>query len=1175
MARVSMSNSSASSSTLPRLLNPGVLDRNQNQRIRRHPESIISFASFDPHTATSDLVLPELEQLSLKAELNRSTRVVIETLPSGVSTWRFVPKAQKAEGIPDEGTWPRVVEIFGSYFLCSQEQWDIFKLDPLYHCYIRLQPACPLITKRVEQPFQAPHHVPHKNDGPASPLASQSRNRARFQTESDSEEEQDEVEGMIIDDEQPIQKSTGPSLQEKQRKRGKVDRKTRREKTARRTGQLSREDNLAGSSKAARFTAEESAPGLSKFTFDSTSDGRAKSAPAQPGPGKRKVNFLFDTLQTNDGHCPDDICHTDDTPPKDAAAAYTTSRKKKARTVSPDEIRKTLRAKRAAIRQQRQEQRKREFEMRRMDREETLLREALMSDVEMPDAALMEPPQSQGTVEMNSPSPECQEVHEADPFEEKTPVPDDFVDDDKATHAARIEQSRRKMAELEKDRPLWNAAAARRMEQQQLEEEALRREAAERRARKAQRENEERVKREDEERAKKEEAAQAQRQMEIQSLIDRENKRRQRLQQMFHYWSSAAWSATLALDRYRTLLHEFGQAKFIPGVIPLRTCDIPWPVLPREYTLQCVTLEEITKFFDTMRAILSMEDYKDLLKKSSLRFHPDHWSIRLDSVVNEEERRAIAEDSQLDSQPTTALRRSRSTSDIPQRLEPLYGPMDSLSPSDAGDHTLSSRLVEGSPRRYLGQAPVTTGRRSPSLIVTSGSPTHTLGPYHRSSQDYHNDASFVRNSAPPRRRSTLQNITLALGFGRGASRRRRSLVEFILNLISGSSQVIIATIILALSGTRFKSPTDPELTEWAACSRPLGPWACLWVIRAVIATSLNYWGFLRERQLLARRHGRAHSVSVNSEPSRQLDETLRTSPRALENADLTARDQASLPNTLLYSRLTLFSSLLTLSWFLTAHILAYTSISTCRQSSPHIWWLVFGILCLMYLMILEVVVLGFVVFVVAPILFMFWNIFLICMGRHPFQTHNTIKPEIGKISKSIVDSIPLVLYLPPPPDNIPQQQKVSVTRTDNSSSGFALPETKKDFRFMKHLTLFTKSRKGRTSEPQDNKNIEKTREPQTWEEHWEQGEYPFVILEENRAACAICLVDFAEPKRIWSQVKTIECNARVSLEPIKTGEDSNPVKEATPLAVSNSGSQTSNSASENPNHGRTDKLSKN
>jgi hypothetical protein len=35
-----------------------------------------------------------------------------------------------------------------------------------------------------------------------------------------------------------------------------------------------------------------------------------------------------------------------------------------------------------------------------------------------------------------------------------------------------------------------------------------------------------------------------------------------------------------------------------------------------------------------------------------------------------------------------------------------------------------------------------------------------------------------------------------------------------------------------------------------------------------------------------------------------------------------------------------------------------------------------------------------------------------------------------------------------------------------------------------------------------------------WEDNWERGEYPFVQLEGNRAACAICLMDFEEPKRI-------------------------------------------------------------
>ena len=40
------------------------------------------------------------------------------------------------------------------------------------------------------------------------------------------------------------------------------------------------------------------------------------------------------------------------------------------------------------------------------------------------------------------------------------------------------------------------------------------------------------------------------------------------------------------------------------------------------------------------------------------------------------------------------------------------------------------------------------------------------------------------------------------------------------------------------------------------------------------------------------------------------------------------------------------------------------------------------------------------------------------------------------------------------------------------------------------------------------------KEPETWEDNWEQCEYPFVRLEGNRAACAICLMDFEEPRRL-------------------------------------------------------------
>lgn len=39
-------------------------------------------------------------------------------------------------------------------------------------------------------------------------------------------------------------------------------------------------------------------------------------------------------------------------------------------------------------------------------------------------------------------------------------------------------------------------------------------------------------------------------------------------------------------------------------------------------------------------------------------------------------------------------------------------------------------------------------------------------------------------------------------------------------------------------------------------------------------------------------------------------------------------------------------------------------------------------------------------------------------------------------------------------------------------------------------------------------------EKMAWEDRWEPGEHPFVRLEGNRAVCAICLLDFEEPRRV-------------------------------------------------------------
>jgi hypothetical protein len=125
-----------------------------------------------------------------------------------------------------------------------------------------------------------------------------------------------------------------------------------------------------------------------------------------------------------------------------------------------------------------------------------------------------------------------------------------------------------------------------------------------------------------------------------------------------------------------------------------------------------------------------------------------------------------------------------------------------------------------------------------------------------------------------------------------------------------------------------------------------------------------------------------------------------------------------------------------------------------------------------------------------------------------------IRPEIGKLPKSLVDRIPLVIYIPPPPDE-PSNGPITLPDTVFSYPPKQSPskKPKRRFAFLKRMKTKQKDEDEPISEKQDRKRVH-VGEPVTWEDHWEQGDYPFVRLEGNRAACAICLMDFEEPKRI-------------------------------------------------------------
>ena len=150
------------------------------------------------------------------------------------------------------------------------------------------------------------------------------------------------------------------------------------------------------------------------------------------------------------------------------------------------------------------------------------------------------------------------------------------------------------------------------------------------------------------------------------------------------------------------------------------------------------------------------------------------------------------------------------------------------------------------------------------------------------------------------------------------------------------------------------------------------------------------------------------------------------------------------------------------------------------------------------------------------------------MGRHPIQ-NPPIKPEIGKLSQSIVDQIPLVLYVPAHKDDDEGDEEDNEKKEGNEkdvTDAYSYPpknpsklknkekgkekRKKKRFTFLRKAFLKTSgSKSGKSGDGEGDGEGEGS-----WEDDWEKGEYPFVRMEGHRATCAICLMDFDEPPRV-------------------------------------------------------------
>lgn len=113
------------------------------------------------------------------------------------------------------------------------------------------------------------------------------------------------------------------------------------------------------------------------------------------------------------------------------------------------------------------------------------------------------------------------------------------------------------------------------------------------------------------------------------------------------------------------------------------------------------------------------------------------------------------------------------------------------------------------------------------------------------------------------------------------------------------------------------------------------------------------------------------------------------------------------------------------------------------------------------------------------------------------------------------------MYIPSPPDEDVKEKagedvaKPEAAHISGNNVEHTYPPkqpTKRRFQIIRRMSSKAFSSSG-SSTLKNEKGGEANESPENWEDCWEQGEFPFVRLTENRASCAICLLDFEEPKR--------------------------------------------------------------
>jgi hypothetical protein len=670
--------------------------------------------------------------------VTEGTRIALRQDAEGRWVWAFVPPAPHDEGVWDEGTWPRLVNVMGYENMLysnagstlmndyrdsrtiSHDEWDQYKCGSQnFQCYVPLPPGIPIVKLR-DKSRATPLTPPSPSPVPElAPRSSRKRRLSDSGIATTKESKRARTDGLpskrptvvidLADDVSYI--STSPSESDTEVEEI-IHIRPQRPPQRNKPNSKGKGRDYPSSRPPLPFLEELFSIGIplpstpTGFMRGTSKPPEMKTSmdtdPAAPVKRRRTSNTNEECIAIIDTSFAE-------------SSEHDRSNAKRARRLSPDGLQREANQK-LRERKLREEQRRQHHGnssstplpiMNRTKHPQSNERD-FWSTVDFSSLKGQQfnieespaPPVAPRTVpEVNKDEEdgdyETDEDEDEDDFfhsPESEAQPEDELD---PVRLAAIEESKRKLAELEKDRPIWEAAElkrelaemqrrlraekerADRLARKELERlEKIRREELAEQARRAWKQAEEEARRrkyaEDTAQAQKK-AQEARRKLAEESEKLREQHRRHGWRYFeeflgpggwqygtgagstrFPGWGGAGgpssyprsagagaspgksanlngWTPRKALDQYNQLAAEFDSLR-VSESAPLDMSKVPWPVLHAPgYKLAQVDWSAVEAFFSQAEILLGGKKspaWKELLKSSARRFHPDRWRAR-------------------------------------------------------------------------------------------------------------------------------------------------------------------------------------------------------------------------------------------------------------------------------------------------------------------------------------------------------------------------------------------------------------------------------------------------------------------------------------------------------------------------------------------------------------------